>query len=70
MKTKHVDYAYPTSGNAKQFGCYNTGCWVVCIDNEAIAPFPTERQAIDAAYEIDLPWSFSWLYVAKLRKSA
>ena len=67
---KSVEYSYPTSPAAKGFGLGKTGCWTVCVNGGDIAPFPTERQAIDAAYKIDLPWSYSWLYVAKLRKSA
>jgi len=75
MKTKQVNYAYPTSEAAEYFSCGKTGGWVVEVgESNMCFPFDTlsihfsEKDAISAAYEIELPWSFHWLNVAKNQK--
>ena len=63
MKTKRVQYSYPTSPNAEKFN-KPTGCWCVEIVNEsgipkAITAHDTKEAAIIAASALDLKWN--WL---------
>ncbi len=69
MMAKQVSYAYPTSDIADAHNMPR-GCWIVETGDGKFAPWPktiasvwaTEKQAIDAAYLIELPWSQCWLY--------
>lgn len=74
METKQVNFAYPTSTNAELFGCGDTGCWLVETGKGAfdhphnpVSCHTTEREAIDAAYALDLPWSHNWMFCAKFK---
>jgi hypothetical protein len=67
---KTVEWAYPTSDCAKNFGFERTGCWTVqrsyshpevSVPPEAIAGFKTREEALAAARLIDLPWT--WMFV-------
>jgi len=71
MRTKQVNYAYPTSITAEAMHKPN-GCWLVecgeggfmpCVDSKTA--YDTERDAIDNAYNLPLPWSGCWLQVQK-----
>lgn len=69
MKTKTVQWSYPTSDNAKQFGFFRTGCWTLeTIEGnnppEALQGFHPEARdsALSAARWLDhLPWN--WMFV-------
>lgn len=62
---KLVEWAYPTSDNAKRFG-FPKGCWVYeevvpsasgeSLITLGIAGFATEEEAINAAEKSVLPW--------------
>jgi len=72
MKSKQVNYAYPSSEIADKYKKPN-GCWTVEIGEGGFAPWPktiisihdTEYAAIDAAYFIELFWSQNWLDCAE-----
>lgn len=62
MKTKQISYAYATSPYAKQYGCYNDGCFVVEIINtkstQAIGGgFKTVEEAKVLADTLDYPYN-------------
>ena len=66
-KTKLINYAYGTSITANKFNKHD-GCWLVetgegeycpCVSHQTA--YDTEREAIDAAYAIDLPWCGMWI---------
>lgn len=69
MRTKQVNHAYPTSDIAKRYGFPKLGCWIVETGLGSYTPWPkkivsvwpTEREAITRAHQIDLPWSKCWL---------
>ena len=69
MNCKQVNYAYPTSDLACRYGFPHNGCWTIEIgegsftpwSKEIVSVWPTERQAIDWAHRIDLPWSQCWI---------
>ena len=69
MESKQINYAYPTSDIAQRYGFPNSGCWVIEIGKGSFSPWPkeivsvwaTEREAIEWAHRIDLPWSQCWL---------
>ena len=71
MKTKQVNYAYPHSVIAHKYKMPN-GCWTVEIGKGSFLPWPkhivsihkTEKEAINAAYIIEMPWSQSWMNCA------
>ena len=63
MKFKYVDYAYPTSANAIQFGCRKAGCYVINTwDTETekgATPnggFATRKEANEAADKMPEMW--------------
>lgn len=58
-----VEWAYPTSTNAKKLGKYNEGCYCVeVMEGDKIAqifikkPFETAQDAIKAAKETRIPF--------------
>lgn len=64
MKTKSIDWSYPSSPNAIRFG-FPAGCWTVSRMNgdnpgEAVAGFATEREAIALANTMDIPYGRYW----------
>lgn len=68
MKTKQVNYAYPHSDIAERYNMPNGG-WTVETGKGGYMPWPkeiisahlTEKEAITAAHNIDLPWCKLWL---------
>ena len=65
--TKQVNYAYPTSIHANKYNNGN-GVWLVEFGPGAFiplviegTPYSTEREAVDAAYALDMPWAKCWL---------
>lgn len=74
MKTKHIEYCYPTSAHAKTLGKYNDGCYCVEIweDNKMPEllikkPFETAQEAINEAKTIDIPFHpFSLRFYASM----
>lgn len=76
MKTKQVNYAYPSSIMANKYNMPD-GCWTVEVGNGSYTPWPkaiksvhkTERSAINTAYAILLPWSRCWMDCAKRNRS-
>jgi len=61
MKTKSVEWSYPTSPNAVRFG-FKNGCWTVQIctgtgEPRSIAAFITKAEAIAHAQQIKLDWN-------------
>ena len=66
MKTKTVEYSYPTSPNAEKFGFGETGCWTVEILEPGKYPisctaFEDIRDAINRALEMPEKWNPSFL---------
>ncbi len=62
MKTKTIEYAYPTSITAKKHGFYKSGCYVVELMewgkyNETIKAFPTWRDALEFAKGLPNEWN-------------
>lgn len=62
MKTKALEYCYPTSPNANYLGFSKTGCWFVGIKDsedqekdEELHPTTSKAEAIAAFEAIDLP---------------
>ncbi len=49
MKTKRINYAYPTSDIAKSKGYFHSGCWYLAICDEEI----TKDDIIYCSLEID-----------------
>jgi len=72
MNCKQVDYAYATSDIANKFN-NGEGCWIVASGAGRYFPwperidgcFPTEREAIDFAYTLDIPWGRAWLSIQR-----
>lgn len=64
--TKQVGFAYPSSTIAEKYKTPE-GCWTVHVSNNntPLEVFETEREAVDYAYDIDLPWSWVWLHVKR-----
>jgi hypothetical protein len=69
MKTKSVDWAYPTSINAKRFKFPKLGCWVVNVCNgrttETLAGFPGRTQALEYAEALPYKWDSAFLEALK-----
>ena len=73
MSCKQVCYAYPTSQIAVEHSAEMTGCWCVMTGPGSWTPWPqtivnvytSQWAAINAAYEIDLPWGNCWLHNVK-----
>lgn len=67
MKTKTVDFAYPTSTVAGRFGYSDTGCYVVGVkaSDEAKqrykAAFATKKKAIEYGNTLAIPWHPLWV---------
>jgi hypothetical protein len=57
LRYKAVCYAYPTSTSAERHGFSKDGCWLVEVDGGPTRAYATKEEAIEAASEIDLPWS-------------
>lgn len=70
---KWIDFAYPTSDNAKKFGAYSTGCYVIYTATKkglpkAFKAYMTEQEAINSANTMPHQW---WpVYVNQGRKIA
>ncbi len=62
---KHIDYAYPTSTHADQFG-FKDGCWVVSVADQphsiaqAVKAFPGKGEALAFARTMPMPWGQIW----------
>ena len=77
MKTKQVDFAYPTSTIANTYKMPN-GCWIVEVgegkymhESKAIvSAHSQERHAMDAAHNLNIPWSGIWIECAHRRQEA
>lgn len=54
MKTKSVEWSYPTSPNAKGFP---NGCWSVEVAGEAVAHYAARREAVEHADRLPEPWA-------------
>lgn len=61
---KTVEYAYPTSTNAKKAGFHDEGCWCFHLLDSAreyqgklIAGYAKREDAITRAEQSSLPWS-------------
>lgn len=67
--TKSLEYAYPTSDNAKKFGYYEKGCWYVVIrgaESEAVVgerAFDTKAEAVEAFNAIKTE-TYTWSHKA------
>lgn len=64
LEEKQVDYCYPTSPDATKFkqplGCF---CVAVSINKRpaiSVSAHDTEREAIDAAEKLPMPWGYFW----------
>lgn len=55
MKTKSVEWSYPTSPNAKGFP---RGCWSVEVAGEAVAHYAARREAVEHADRLPEPWQY------------
>lgn len=58
---KSVEFAYPTSPNAKSLGFNKSGCWTVEIRKGNSAPkavngFPKKEDAVTYAESLSLEW--------------
>lgn len=67
-----VEYAYPTSDNAKRHDRYHAGCYMVTVQHPAdysdirtVAPFDTVSDAEEYADGLNLPWSPLYLRFPK-----
>lgn len=65
MKTKQIDFSYPTSTNATNMGFGKTGCWTISVANgnqvaKAVAGFETQSEAIQAALAMPEPFGKLW----------
>ena len=60
MKTVSIGYSYPTSPNAKTYGFYNGGCYVVELDDNngkhTIGGYSSFEEAKKVADETSLPY--------------
>lgn len=61
--TKCIQYAYPTSTTAENYGCALAGCYFISIirpdgwdEERRIGPFSTWEEAHDEAETINLPY--------------
>ena len=67
--TKSLEYAYPTSDNAKKFGHHDKGCWFVVIrgaESETIAgekAFNSKAEAVEAFNAIEAK-VYKWSHAA------
>jgi len=64
MKTKQLDWSYPTSENANQLGFPN-GCYTVSVSKdgkpaEAVKGFPDQSGAITFARSLPIPFGALW----------
>jgi len=60
MKTKSLDWSYPTSSNATRFK-FKAGCWTVSENRYGHVPFAlrgfaTREEAIAFASTLVMPW--------------
>ncbi len=62
---KEIDYSYPTSPNAEQFG-FKNGCWCVSVAksasavSEVQAVFATKDEAVKYARSLPIPFGKLW----------
>lgn len=61
MKTKSLDWSYPTSTNAVRFG-FKAGCWTICQQQFghfpiALKGFATRQEALAFAGSLAIPWN-------------
>ena len=67
--TKSLEYAYPTSDNAKKFGYYEKGCWSVVIrgeESETVVgerAYSTKAKAVEAFKAIEAT-TYTWSHKA------
>ena len=66
MRTKTVEYSYPTSPNAERFGFGNEGCWTVEYNYvsklpEPIKAFERIEDAVEYVLGLPEPWSLAFL---------
>jgi len=66
MKTKTIEYSYPTSPNAKSFGFNDTGCWTVEYNYfnkipEPVKAFEDIRDAVEFALNLPEKWNHCFL---------
>ena len=64
-KTKRIEWSYPTSSNAKQFGFEQSGCFTLHTANmefvpfdghKTVAGFATLAEAKQAGEPLPFPW--------------
>lgn len=65
MKTKSLDWSYPTSDNAVRFG-FKAGCWTINQYQQGRLPlalrgFATREEAITFAETLTLRWNITTL---------
>lgn len=66
MSYKSVEWAYPTSDNARRFGFVKSGCWTVETSAagkppKALAGYAQKADALAHAKTIELNWHPAWL---------
>jgi len=67
--TKSLEYAYPTSDNAKKFGYYEKGCWYVVIrgaESKTVVgerAYNTKAEAVEAFNTINAE-TYKWSHQA------
>ncbi len=66
---KSVDWAYPSSTNAAQFGFPRVGCWILNVEDStganlprALCAFTLREQALATARALPLRWSFAFVH--------
>lgn len=52
---KELQYSFPSSDNAREYGYYKDGCYTVHVNSEVVKVFPTNKVQDAIDYYFSLP---------------